>query len=239
MISIIALDDEPPALEIVEAFCKRLEDVELKGRFTKTGEALRYLQENPVDLILLDINMPSISGIDFYKSLPDKPMVIFLTSYSDYAVESYNVNAVDYLLKPFTFARFQQAMEKAVAFRQRTQSTEAAQEKSLVLRLDYGLVKIPTADILFIEGLDNYMKIHLDNQKPLTVRATLKTLLDKLPANEFVRVHRSYIVALARVESVRKKIITIGDEEIPIGSSYEEHFNSLFTSGRSPQQSMD
>ena len=239
MISIIALDDEPPALEVVEAFCKRLDYVDLKRKFTKTSEALRYLQEQTVDLILLDINMPSMSGLDFYKSLPEKPLVIFLTSYSDYAVESYNVNAVDYLLKPFTFARFQQAMEKAIAAGQRTQSSESTQEKSLVLRLDYGLVKIPIADILFIEGLDNYMKIHLDKQKPVTVRATLKALLDKLPANEFVRVHRSYIIALARVESVRKKIITIGGEEIPISSSYEEGFNSLFSSGRSPQQSMD
>jgi len=231
MINVIALDDEPPALEIVEAFCKRLDNVQLQARFTKTSEALQWLDENPVDLILLDINMPSISGIDFYKNLPYTPMVIFLTSYSDYAVESYNVNAVDYLLKPFTFERFRQAMEKAEAQQQRSRNTASAQEKSLLLRLDYGLVKIPMADILFIEGLDNYMKIHLDKQKPVTVRTTLKTLMDKLPPNEFVRVHRSYIVALSRVEGVRKKTITIAGEEIPIGNSYEENFNSLFKPG--------
>jgi DNA-binding LytR/AlgR family response regulator len=226
MIKVIALDDEPPALDLVGEFCKKLPDVQLLGKFTRTSEALAFLNDNPVDLILLDINMPSVTGIEFYKRLISKPMAIFLTSYSEYAVESYNVNAVDYLLKPFTFARFSQAIDKALT-QKRIQQQETKEEKSLILRLDYGLVKIPMVDILFIEGLDNYMKIHLDKQKPLTVRTTMKTLQDMLPANEFVRVHRSYIVSLSHLGSVRKKIITIGGEEVPIGSSYEENFNTL------------
>ena len=225
MIEAIALDDEPPALDIVEAFCNRLENVHLKGKFTRTSEAFRYLEEYPVDLILLDIHMPSMSGIEFYKSLPAKPMVVFLTSYSDYAVESYNINAVDYLLKPFTFDRFRQAIDKAAAQKAPGRQKD---EGNLTLRVDYGLVRIPLADILFIEGLDNYMEIHLDNQKPVTVRTTMKTLMEKLPPTGFVRVHRSYIVALSRIEGVRKKVIYIAGEEIPISGSYEEHFNSMF-----------
>jgi DNA-binding LytR/AlgR family response regulator len=229
MIRIIALDDEPPALDIVETFCRRLTNVQLKGKFTKTSEALAYLEEFSVDLLLLDINMPAVSGIDFYKGLPHRLMVIFITSYSEYAVESYNVNAVDYLLKPFTFHRFQQAIDKAIVQQEVSRRQEAAREKYLVLRLDYGLVKVAVIDILVVEGLDNYMKIHLSGQKPITIRATMKALMDKLPSNEFVRVHRSYIVALSRIESVRKKMIVIAGMEVPVSSSYEEDFNNLFT----------
>ena len=229
MIRIIALDDEPPALDIVETFCRRLPGVQLKGKFTKTSEALACLEEFSVDLLLLDINMPSVSGIDFYKGLPHKLMVIFITSYSEYAVESYNVNAVDYLLKPFTFDRFRQAIDKATVQQELARRQESARGKYLILRLDYGLVKVATTDILVVEGLDNYMKIHLDRQKPITIRATMKALMDKLPSNEFVRVHRSYIVALSHIESVRKKVIAIANMEIPISSSYEEDFNNLFT----------
>lgn len=228
MIKVIAVDDEPPALDIVEEFCNRMSDmVQLEGKFSKISEASAWLGANSVDLILLDINMPKIMGIDFYKSLAIKPMAIFLTSYSEYAVESYNVNAVDYLMKPFTFQRFQQAIEKAIAHK-RAQEHERKADRTITLKLDYGIVNVPLADIQFIQGLDNYMKIHLDKQKPLTIRTTMKTLQDLLPEDEFVRVHRSYIVALARIESVRKKIITIAGEEIPVGVSYEENFNTLF-----------
>ena len=116
MIKVIAVDDEPPALDVVEEFCNKMSDiVQLEGKFSKVSEAYAWLEANSVDLILLDINMPSITGIEFYKNLTDKPMAIFLTSYSEYAVESYNVNAVDYLMKPFTFQRFKQAIEKAIA----------------------------------------------------------------------------------------------------------------------------
>ena len=228
MIKVIAVDDEPPALDVVEEFCNKMSDiVQLEGKFSKVSEAYAWLEANSVDLILLDINMPRITGIEFYKNLTDKPMAIFLTSYSEYAVESYNVNAVDYLMKPFTFQRFKQAIEKAIAQR-RAQEHERKADRTIVLKLDYGVVNVPLGDIQFIEGLDNYMKIHLDKQKPLTVRTTMKTLQDLLPEDEFVRVHRSYIVALPRIESVRKKIITIAGEEIPIGVSYEENFNTLF-----------
>jgi DNA-binding LytR/AlgR family response regulator len=201
MIKAIAVDDEPPALEILENYCRRTEKVELMKVFTSTSRALEYLEQFPADLIFLDINMPSISGLDFAKRIPQQSMVIFTTSYTEYAVESYSLNAVDYLLKPYTFARFQQAIEKAEAV-QRFQQNE--RQQYLILRVDYSLIRIALPDILFIEGLDNYLKVHVRNQSPIVVRMTMKALQEKLPDNEFVRVHRSYIVAIAR--SVRSAI---------------------------------
>ena len=228
MIKAIALDDEPPALEIIETFCARAGTIELVKTFTKTSEAFSYLEKFPVDLIFLDINMPSLSGIEFYKSIPQKAMVIFITSYSEYAVESYNLNAVDYLLKPFTFKRFEQAVQKANEYYRFTTQQEAPDEKYLLLRVDYSLVKILLDDILFIEGLDNYLKIHLHDQKPVIVRMTMKALQEKLPAAGFIRVHRSYTVPLARIEAVRNKMIYIAGEEVPVGTSYEESFFAAF-----------
>lgn len=228
MIKAIALDDEPPALEIIDAFCARTTGIELVKTFTKTSEAFNYLEKFPVDLIFLDINMPSLSGIEFYKSIPQKAMVIFTTSYSEYAVESYSLNAMDYLLKPFTFKRFEQAVAKANEYYRFLNRQESPDARYLLLRIDYSLVKILLDDILFIEGLDNYLKIHLQEQKPVIVRMTMKAVQEKLPATGFVRVHRSYLVPLARIESVRNKMILIAGEEIPIGTSYEESFFSQF-----------
>jgi DNA-binding LytR/AlgR family response regulator len=230
MIKAIAVDDEPPALEILENYCRRTEKVELMKVFTSTSRALEYLEQFSADLIFLDINMPSISGLDFAKRIPQQSMVIFTTSYTEYAVESYSLNAVDYLLKPYTFARFQQAIEKAEAV-QRLQQNE--RQQYLILRVDYSLIRIALPDILFIEGLDNYLKVHVRNQSPIVVRMTMKALQEKLPENEFVRVHRSYIVAIAKISSIRNKMIFIGEEEIPLGTSHEKAFYALFNSPKS------
>ncbi|WP_018622514.1 LytR/AlgR family response regulator transcription factor [Spirosoma luteum] len=246
LIQAIALDDELPALEIIEAFCNRIEFVHLQKTFTRTLEAHRYLTEHPVDLLFLDINMPAQSGMDFYRAAigratpveatPDQerapaPLVIFTTAYSAYAVESYELQAVDYLLKPFTFERFLQAVQRVADQRKLLQPTDQPRPLLFLLfRVDYGLVKVMVDDILFIEGLDNYLKIHLENQKPVVVRLTMKAMMEKLPPSDFVRVHRSYIVALRRIEFFRNKLIAIGGEEIPLGSSYEESFFALFGS---------
>jgi DNA-binding LytR/AlgR family response regulator len=230
MIKAIAVDDEPPALEILENYCRRTEKVELMKAFTGTSRALEYLEQFSADLIFLDINMPSISGLDFAKRIPQQSMVIFTTSYTEYAVESYSLNAVDYLLKPYTFSRFQQAIEKAEAV-QRLQQNE--RQQYLILRVDYSLIRIALPDILFIEGLDNYLKVHVRNQSPIVVRMTMKALQEKLPENEFVRVHRSYIVAIAKISSIRNKMIFIGEEEIPLGTSHEKAFYALFNSPKS------
>ncbi len=222
MIRAIAIDDEPPALQVLTNFCSKVDFVSLDKTFTKTEEAFSYIKNNPVDLLFLDINMPSISGIDFYKQLAQKTMVIFTTAYTEYAVEGFNLDALDYLLKPFTPARFMQAMDKARDYQQYLQANQ--KQEHVFVRADYSLIKLALADILYIEGLDDYLKIHLHNQKPLVIRITMKAMMEKLPAASFIRVHRSYIVPFAKIERVRNKIISIGSLDIPISSSYEAAF---------------
>ncbi|HLP50741.1 MAG TPA: LytTR family DNA-binding domain-containing protein [Chitinophagales bacterium] len=228
MIKAIALDDEPLALKILESFCRQVDFISLEKTFTKPAEAQKYLKKFPADLLFLDIQMPSLSGLDFYKSIQQETMVIFTTAHSQFAVEGFNLSAVDFLLKPFTIERFMQAVNKANDFYNYTHQTEKAPNQFLFIRADYSLIKIAVNDILFIEGLDDYLKIHLHNQKMIVTRMTMKAIMEKLPAREFIRVHRSFIVPFSRIENVRNKVITVAGTEIPIGSSYEEEFFKVF-----------
>ncbi|MDR6764006.1 DNA-binding LytR/AlgR family response regulator [Flavobacterium sp. 2755] len=226
MIKAIALDDEPLALEILQSLCDTIEYIELNKTFTKSDEAFKYLKKYPVDLLFLDINMSSISGLDFYKKLPHKTMVIFTTAYSEFAVEGFTLSATDYLLKPISLSRFQQAAEKA--FSQWKLQNQNIEQQYLFIRADYSLIKILFSDILYIEGLDDYLKIHIQNQKTVVARMTLKAILQKLPETEFIRVHRSFIIPISKISKIRNKIIFIGQAEIPISVSYEEAFSKLF-----------
>jgi DNA-binding LytR/AlgR family response regulator len=228
MIIAIAVDDEPPALKVVENFCKKVDFIDLVKTFTKPHEAVKYLSKFPTDLLFLDIRMPSVSGIEISRLIPKDIMVIFTTAYSEYAVEGFNVNAVDYLLKPFTYERFMQAVSKAHDFYNFYHQQESALQQYMFIRADYSLVKIMLEDILYIEGLDDYLKINLVGRKPLVARMTMKAILEKLPEKDCARVHRSFIVPLARIEKVRNKTIYIGEIEIPVGSSYEEDFTRVF-----------
>ena len=231
MIRVIAVDDEPLSLDLVETYCKGVDFLRYEKGFTGTTSALQFLEKNPVDLLVLDINMPSMSGIDFFKSLDHKPMLIFTTSYSEYALKSYELGAIDYLLKPFTFERFKKAVDRAhETYNLVFNASIAEKAKFLMLKADLGLIKVMLNDILFIEGLDNYLKIHLRNQPPVVVRLTMKTLMEMLNEKEFLRVHRSYIVAVNHIESVKQKIITISGEEIPVGKNYEDKVKELFNS---------
>jgi DNA-binding LytR/AlgR family response regulator len=225
MITAIAIDDEPPALKVVENFCKRVDYIDLKKTFTRPKEALEYLKAHPVDLLFLDIQMPSLTGIDLYRSVKNT-MVIFATAYSEFAVEGFNLNAVDYLLKPFTYERFQQAIEKAK--KEQKLLKESADVPYLFIRADYSLVKIELTDILYIEGLDDYLKIHLGSRKPLVARMTMKNILELIPSGEFVRIHRSYIVPVKRIKAIKNKTVVIPELELPIGNSYEEKFLEIF-----------
>lgn len=227
MIKAIALDDEPLALKVIEAFSKKTAGIELQRVFTDPAEALKYLRKYPVDLLFVDVQMPSMSGIDFYKSVEQSMMVIFTTAYSEYALEGFNLSAVDYLLKPIQFERFQQAVKKAEEYSHFLHSKENPEQQSLFLRIDYSLVKVAIHDILYIEGLDNYLKIHLRNNKPLVVRMSMKGIMEKLPEHRFMRVHRSYIVSLADITSIRNKIIYIGEVAIPVGTNYEQAVDGL------------
>jgi DNA-binding LytR/AlgR family response regulator len=217
MITAIAIDDEPPALKIIESFCAQDDSpeytrIQLLKTFTKPNEALKYLRKFPVDLLFLDVQMPSLSGLKLYKAIEQVSMVIF----------------VDYLLKPYTYERFTQAVNKAKEIYALTHKRENAQQEYLFIRADYSLAKISIADILFIEGLDDYLQIYLADHRKLVPRMTMKAIVSKLPAKDFIRVHRSFIVPLKRIEQVRNKIIYIDGKEIPIGSSYEEDFFKVF-----------
>lgn len=234
MIRAIALDDEPPALRVLTHFCSQIDSVDLQKTFLRPDEALHYLHQFPTDLLFLDINMPSVSGIEFHKAVPDQMMVVFTTAYAEYAVEGFTLNAIDYLLKPFTFDRFHQAITKANEYYQFRHPAEQSKVAFLYIRADYTLHKIALSDILFIEGLDDYLKIHIQNMAhPIVARMTMKTMLQKLQeadpeTDRFIRVHRSYILPFSRIEQVRNRVITLAGEEIPIGISYEADFFKRF-----------
>jgi DNA-binding LytR/AlgR family response regulator len=228
MMTCIALDDEPLALELIKVYAAQCPAIDLRKTFTRASEARAYLAEFPVDLLLLDIRMPDVSGIDFYKSFGQARLVIFTTAYSEFAVTGFDLQAVDYLLKPFTLARFQQAVAKGQAWLQSSQAVAEPEQRHLMVRSDYSLVKIPLDDIVYIEPMDDYARIHLHNRKPVLTLMSMKAVQEKLPQQEFVRVHRSYIVALSRIEAVRGKQVHIAGQEIPIGQTYEEGFWALY-----------
>lgn len=227
MINCIAIDDEPLALQLVQEYCSKISFLKLDKIFTNTDEAKQYLQENKVDLLFLDIQMPDINGMQFYKSLTQKPPVIFTTAYKDYAAEGFNVDAVDYLLKPFEYDRFLKACYKAKEYIEFLSSQEI-QLNSIFVKVNYEIMKINLKDIELIEALDDYIKIFIKPNPVLTLM-TLKSIQEKLPARDFVRVHRSFIVPLAKIEKFSKTKLWIAGKEIPIGSSYSQVYDQLIT----------
>lgn len=229
MIKAIAIDDELLALKVIGNFCSKVDFITLEKTFNKPAEALRYINKFPVDLLFLDINMPSLGGLELYKSVKQNTMAIFTTAYSEHAVEGFNLSAVDYLLKPFTFERFEQAVNKAQEYYTFLHQKESSDPQDLFIRAEYSLVKVPISEILYIEGLGDYLKIFVQSSKPVITRMTMKAITEKLPAREFVRVHRSFIVPFSRIRQVRNKVIFIDSKEIPIGSSYEEEFFKRFS----------
>lgn len=228
MIKAIAVDDEPPALRLLEHFCGKSGFMELQKTFVKPKEALQYLNDHEIELLFIDINMPSISGVEFVRQLSQEITVIFTTAYSEYAVEGFNLNAVDYLLKPYTYDRFIQAATKAQTQLNHKYNLQKNAPNHIIIRVDYSLINIDTDTILYIESLDNYLKLYLVSNKTIIVRMTMKNILDKLPSSDFVRMHRSFIVSLKHIKSVRNKRIHIADKELPIGNLYEEHFLKIY-----------
>ena len=228
MITAIAIDDEPLALELIKAYAAQLPGLDLRKVFTRTSEARQYLQDFPVDLILLDIRMPDISGIEFYKAAGGDTLVIFTTAYSQYAVTGFDLKAVDYLLKPFTLERFTQAVAQAQMLLRARQASVPPEQRSLQVRSDYSLVTIPLTEILYLETMDDYIKIHVEGRKPVLTLMRMRQMEEKLPAREFVRIHRSYIVPVARIEAVRNKVVYLAGMEIPIGATYEAAFWEVY-----------
>ena len=230
MIHCIAIDDEPLALQLINEYCSKISFLKLEKTFTNTDEARTYLQQNNVDLLFLDIQMPDINGMQFYKGLTRKPPVIFTTAYKDFAAEGFNVDAVDYLLKPFEYDRFLKACYKANEYLEFL-STQELQMNSIFVKVNYEIMKINLKDIELIEALDDYIKIYIKPSPVLTLM-TLKSIQEKLPARDFVRVHRSFIVPLNRIEKFSKTKLWTAGKEIPIGSSYSQVYDQLLDLSR-------
>ncbi|MFN0189929.1 MAG: LytR/AlgR family response regulator transcription factor [Bacteroidia bacterium] len=224
MISCIAIDDEPLALEVLQQFCGRVSYLQLERTFTSVSEAKEFLSNTAIDVLFLDIQMPNINGIDFFKSLENPPILILTTAHAEFAVEGFNIKAVDFLLKPVLFKRFEEAVSKAKELVERREQSRESENKYLFVRSEYSLIKIAFTNILYIETLDDYVKIHQPGKKPVLTISSIKKIMEKLPTGAFVRVHRSYVVPIMRIESVRGKIISLGALEIPIGKNYEKDF---------------
>jgi DNA-binding LytR/AlgR family response regulator len=226
MIQAIAIDDEPLALKVITSLIGRMEGITLVKTFTQPNEGLSYLKKFPVDLVFLDIHMPAISGMSLAKQLPENIMVIFTTAFSEYAVNSYELDAIDYLVKPINLPRLQKAVDKAIDYKNLTGKASNTASRSIFIRADLSLVKVNLDEVLYIEGLANYVQIQLLGKKPIISRLTMKQILEKLPDGEFLRVHRSFIVPIQRVTAVRLGMIYLQEKTIPVGRTYLEDVNT-------------
>src|SRR5918993_459767 len=213
----IAIDDEPIALDIIRSHASKVPFLDLKATFTDAFKALEYLQNENIDLIFLDIKMPDISGIDFFNSLSKKPLLIFTTAYSEHAVTSFEMDAIDYLLKPFSLARFLKACNKAFELYNFRNTTETSDH--LYLKTGYEQVKVMYDDIQYLEATGNYVTFVLTDKKVLA-RSTFAEAIHWLPQPKFVRVHRSYLVAVNKISKVERHQVTVGNIKIPVSEAY-------------------
>jgi DNA-binding LytR/AlgR family response regulator len=222
----LIVDDEPVAREILENHLARIGALNVVGSCKNAIEAFNYINSENIDLIFLDINMPEITGLSFARSINKNIKIIFTTAYREYAVDGFNLQAVDYLLKPISFERLLQSIDKYLGENMRTQlpqETEIVQEKHdcFFVRSDRKMIKIPFNEILFIESLADYIKIHL-LEKAVVTRETISSIEAKLPKNNFIRVHRSFIVALSAIDSFTNELVEIRKKQIPVSRSYRK-----------------
>ncbi|BDX38089.1 DNA-binding response regulator [Tenuifilaceae bacterium CYCD] len=226
----IIVDDEPLALDLLESYVKKTPFLELVERFVSPYQAMQYLTENQVDLVFLDIQMPGITGIELSKVIQNGPKVVFTTAYSQYALEGFKVDAIDYLVKPFNYQEFLKAANKALTWFNlvNKQSEETSDDNAIFVKSEYKLVKIEYDKIIYIEGLKDYVKIYMtDHSKPVLTLMTLKSLEERLPSTQFMRVHRSYIVNLTKINTIERSRIVFGSVYIPIADGYKEKFQGF------------
>jgi DNA-binding LytR/AlgR family response regulator len=221
----IAIDDEPIALDIIKNHAAKVPYLEVKAIFTDAFKAMEYLQKEPVDLIFLDIKMPDISGIDFYNSLGKKPLLVFTTAYTEHAVTSFEMDAVDYLLKPFSLARFIKGCNKAFELYNYRNATEPADH--LYIKTGYEQLKVLYDDILYLEAAGNYVTFVLKDKNILS-RSTFLEASVLLPADKFIRVHRSFIAAINKIDKAERNQVTIKNTVIPVGESYGQALAAVF-----------
>lgn len=231
----IAVDDEPLALKLMETFINQTPFLQLTCTCDNALEAMTLIREKQPDLIFLDINMPNLSGMELARLLQEQagptPKIIFTTAYNHYAIEGYRVNAIDYLLKPFSYEEFLRASNKALQLSEETANqiqTVTADDEFIFLKVEYQWVRISLKDILYIESLKDYVKVHLEAPQKFVLSLTsLKALEEKLPSSKFMRMHRSYIVALDKISAISKNSIFIDKIEVTVGEQYKETFKAI------------
>jgi two-component system LytT family response regulator len=229
MIKCVAIDDEPLAVKKIAGYIGKIPFLELVAECRSASEAMSILSENDIQLLFIDINMPDISGMDFVKSLANKPYIVFTTAYSEYAVEGFQVEAVDYLLKPISFSNFLKAANKVKNLIDLSSNSQKeslrATANHLFVKSEYKLIRIELDDIKYIESQHEYIKIHLINSNPVMTQVSLKSIDEQLPSDRFMQVHRSFIVNLARVSVIERNRIVFDDKiYIPVSEQYKEKF---------------
>lgn len=233
MIKVLAIDDEPLALKQLVNYISKVPFLQLAGQCHSALEARELMEQDMADAIFCDINMPDLSGMDFVRQLAAPPLIVFTTAYSEYAVEGFKVNAIDYLLKPFgmnDFLRAAMKVQEQYNLRHQNapqqQSSPVQADGTIFVKTDYRVVRIAISDIRYVEGMSEYLKIYLEGQKPIITLLSMKKMEDYLPQKQFMRIHRSYIVNLQKIQEVNKnRIILDADTYLPIGELYKEQFN--------------
>lgn len=232
MINAIAIDDEPLALQLVAGYIEKTPGLNLAGKFDNPLDAFEYMSKESVDMIFVDIQMPDLNGIEFTRAITKGPKVIFTTAYEKYALEGFKLDVVDYLLKPFSYDEFFNAVQKALRLIKLEQKNDPVQVETnnqfLFLKSEYKIRRINFDEILYIEGLKDYVKVYLKNDpKPVLSLTSLKLLECKLPDTKFMRVHRSFIVNLGRIETIERSRIIFGKVFIPVSDQYKEKFQEF------------
>jgi len=231
MIRCIAIDDEPLALELLEDNISKVPFLQLVAACDNALEAMQVMEKEQVDLIFLDIQMPGLTGLQFINSMTVKPMIILITAYEKYALEGFNLAVTDYLVKPVSLERFVKACYKAKEFFDLKHFAKESADPTndyFFVNVEYSLVKISLADIVFIEGLKDYIKIHLKSTaKPVITRMPMKTIEEQLPSKSFIRIHKSYIVAIAFITSIRKTSVFIDSIELPVSEFYRDAISAI------------
>jgi DNA-binding LytR/AlgR family response regulator len=217
----VAIDDEPLALELIKTYVTKFPGLQMLQIFEDAVSGTEYLRRNAIDLLFVDINMPDITGIDLVRSLTSRPMVIFTTAYKNFAFEGFELEAIDYLLKPIDVKRFGKAIEKAIDYyKYKNTPADEAQDENLYVYSEYRMVKINLKDIEYIESMEDYIKIHLQFAKTILTLMSMKKVLEKLPEEKFQRIHRSYIVPINKIKSIQNRKVKLDTVELPISDSY-------------------
>jgi two-component system, LytTR family, response regulator len=222
------IDDEPLALGLLESYVSKTPFLKLTGKFSSAVAAIDAVQNITPDLMFLDIQMAELSGMEFARLVPEKTKIIFTTAFQQYALESYKVSALDYLLKPFSYPEFLQAANKALHWHQMGRNVNLPSQNSIFVKADYRLIQIELDKILYIEGLKDYLKIYTeDAQQPIVSHITMKAMEEMLPTSDFLRVHRSFIVQKSKIKEIERNRIVFGKIHIPVSDSYKEAFQDF------------